>query len=1604
MVMGKQWFKKATALILAMVLVIGGMTIPTANAAITKTGPSVSRATGTEKVTINVKTYGEDGTIEGNLNPCVGETVTLKAVPKDGCYVVGWLENGVPVLHYGDTYTVEAETDKNLSVFIVPKGKYYVLAYLVDSRGEGRIDSQIHAPGEKCYVEYDAASGYRLDSVRYGLLPADGDIESITEWRDLEKDIFGAEYFVMPEGNAVIHFDFLSTIPHTVTCATTGAGTATLDRPSGIYYEGETVTLTLTPGDNQELTELGIPDHTTVLTEGDRTIVSFEMHNKDISCWAKFEPKTVTTVFIYPQGGGSAGIVSGPELGSKTATAQPNPGYVFKGWREVNPDTEYVSDTVLSTDPVFTFARGEYKYLLAEFHSDTYKIIIPERIEHGSVEIVNPKESYQAGETITLRANPDENYTIAKYGYAYIADDGTTQTVEFEGNQFVMPASDVALSALFVPLGYLTIDINPKEGGTINYESGYYPSGKEITLQAKPADGYVLKHWEHNGQIYKVQEVSFTMPSGDVLITAVFEKDPDSFLITAKSDSDEGGSVKGGGRYKKRAIYTVSAIAAAGYRFVNWTEDGKEVSRLSNYSAFAEGNHDYVAHFERIPVHRVRVDVNLSFGAEATGGGRFEEGTEITVSATAPEEYRFVNWTVDGIEVSTDQNYRFKVEKDVDLTANFAIKEFLISAKTNTAEKGSVTGAGTFQYAAGVTLEAVPKEGSVFRGWMENGEIISVNPILTFQAYADRNLIAMFGDTTLSNWFDIGLGDIYIGDGYVKQNDNTYQETNPVIYGITEDHSVFIESEAGHTVTVTLSELNIKRNTPTGVEIVNGVIPGNPPAAVGVSGDGDVTLIIKQENTLTSSWYHAGIQTQGNGSLTITGDGKVTATGGGARAAGIGCSRDDSCGAIIIEGSVSVYANGTTAGGIGASSDAKCSSIRIGENAFVSTTGKNGGGIYAETIVITDSAEVIVRADTNGAGIGGFAKTAPESITISGNAKVDVETTDGGAAIGGDYGQEGKNITITDNAQVSAKSKPNYGDIDYNSGAAIGGGRQGDGTNIVISGNAVVSAQSQRGAAAIGGGCYGNGSNIVIKDNAVVKAVEVGAYGAGIGGGRQGNGTGIVIQDNAVVTAISNGSGGAGIGGGGDAGGIDIVIKGNATVIAQATDLGGAGIGGGMYGNCNGIKIIENATVIARGACGGAGIGGGFEGKASNIVIGGKTVVDAVEGEGYLNENKVDPARCAKGAGIGHGGHYISYDELGINGGEDYTMVEDFSGEIRIYRPKTPVEKIQSGEADEMRDKFVTVTFRDNTDSQLEKTQKVTCGAYTLLATDVFRRSEYRVCGWNTKADGTGISYGDGEQVCLTQDLVLYAKWEHIHEFLPVVDEKFFVSGPTCEHGAVYYKSCACGKTSTETFESGEPNGHRWKEIPGDEARQCEVCGAIEDIEVRYNPVGGETITWTRGSKENIVLTFKRNTNDASCFSHYRKTLIDGQEVSVDARSGSTIITIPADMLEQLADGKHTITAVFDDWSADVALTIPEQEKEEIPPVEEEKPPVEEEKPPVEEEKTEEQTPESPKIEEPKPVISPKTGDTNPIVIMLILVVLAAGIVGAVQIRRRKSV
>ena len=73
-----------------------------------------------------------------------------------------------------------------------------------------------------------------------------------------------------------------------------------------------------------------------------------------------------------------------------------------------------------------------------------------------------------------------------------------------------------------------------------------------------------------------------------------------------------------------------------------------------------------------------------------------------------------------------------------------------------------------------------------------------------------------------------------------------------------------------------------------------------------------------------------------------------------------------------------------------------------------------------------------------------------------------------------------------------------------------------------------------------------------------------------------------------------------------------------------------------------------------------------------------------------------------------------------------------------------------------------TITYNSNYGDNQTKTQTFTFNTDTQLDKNTFARTGYIFKEWNTKIDGTGVSYSDGQTINVSKDITLYAIWENV--------------------------------------------------------------------------------------------------------------------------------------------------------------------------------------------------------------------------------------------------
>ena len=229
----------------------------------------------------------------------------------------------------------------------------------------------------------------------------------------------------------------------------------------------------------------------------------------------------------------------------------------------------------------------------------------------------------------------------------------------------------------------------------------------------------------------------------------------DQYTITTSASPISGGTTTGDGSYLIGSTVTVTASPNEHYAFVNWTEDGVEISTEASFQFQADSFRTLVANFVR--TWTITTSALPPSGGSTTGDGEYPDGSSVLVTATANPGYAFVNWTDNGDPVGTRPFFFFVASSDQTLVANFA-PACTISTSPSSTEEGTTRGDGTYAIGSPITVLAVPRTGYAFVNWTENGSEASQLASYGFNGSGDRTLVANFTPNSSMVTFDFDTG------------------------------------------------------------------------------------------------------------------------------------------------------------------------------------------------------------------------------------------------------------------------------------------------------------------------------------------------------------------------------------------------------------------------------------------------------------------------------------------------------------------------------------------------------------------------------------------------------------------------------------------------------------------------------------------------------------------------------------------------------------------------------------------------------------------------------------------------------------------------------
>ena len=274
---------------------------------------------------------------------------------------------------------------------------------------------------------------------------------------------------------------------------------------------------------------------------------------------------------------------------------------------------------------------------------------------------------------VTVKAGT--NYTLPDCGFTAPADQefkaweiGGT---EYEVGNFYTVNGDTEIKALWensviTPTTY-TVTVNNDGNGTASATPSAAEALTEITLTAKPDEGYRFKEWEVISGGVSIKDDKFTMPSANVEVKAIFEKDaPTEFTITF--DGNGGTPSVGSMTTANQKLTSLPSASRSGsYSFDGWYTKKSGGTKVTTATVFSANTTVY-AHWtytggggsSGYSYYTIKATAGAGGSISPSGNVSVREGRDQTFTITPDKGYAVANVKIDGKSIGAVKSYTFE--------------------------------------------------------------------------------------------------------------------------------------------------------------------------------------------------------------------------------------------------------------------------------------------------------------------------------------------------------------------------------------------------------------------------------------------------------------------------------------------------------------------------------------------------------------------------------------------------------------------------------------------------------------------------------------------------------------------------------------------------------------------------------------------------------------------------------------------------------------------------------------------------------------------------------------------------------------------------------
>ena len=272
-----------------------------------------------------------------------------------------------------------------------------------------------------------------------------------------------------------------------------------------------------------------------------------------------------------------------------------------------------------------------------------------------------------AGTEIRLSATP-------KTGYHFKEWEVISGGVTIKDDNFLMPNDNVEVKAIFeedappVPTEF-TITVKTDGNGTASASLAKAAAGTEITLTATPKEGYHFKEWEVMSGGVTIKDNKFIMPSANVEVKAIFEKDapPASTEFIVTFDGNGGTPSVSSMTTTNQKLSSLPSASRSKHSFDGWYTEESGGTKITTDTEFPADTTVY-AHWtytggggsSGYSYYTIKATAGAGGSISPSGNVSVREGRDQTFTITPDKGYAVANVKIDGKSIGAVKSYTFE--------------------------------------------------------------------------------------------------------------------------------------------------------------------------------------------------------------------------------------------------------------------------------------------------------------------------------------------------------------------------------------------------------------------------------------------------------------------------------------------------------------------------------------------------------------------------------------------------------------------------------------------------------------------------------------------------------------------------------------------------------------------------------------------------------------------------------------------------------------------------------------------------------------------------------------------------------------------------------